>query len=430
MGTKRRLQVDVLVVGGGPAGLGAAISAARNGARVLLVEHQGFLGGTITQALVIGLLTQYAGDQRVIGGIPQELTDHLLKAGAAKRLRIPMSTAAHVVVERVEADPEMFKLAADEFVQDSGAELWLHSYGVEALVEDNTVHGAVVLTKSGQFEVSAKVTIDTTGDGDVAFSAGAIYEQGSVANKTLQPMSMNFRAGNVNVATAFDFWKSEDRRKMMRAACERGELPVENMAFHAPGWAREVVLGMTRVTGRDPLNVSDLTAAEKEGRLQVQKVMAFLVRNFPGFEEAYLAGTGSSIGIRETRRIMGDYVLTGDDVMTAKHFEDGIARGSYPIDMHPSDKTNITFVPLPQGQFYDIPYRCLLPRGLERILVAGRCLSATREAFASARVAMICMAMGQAAGAAAAMAAKQNLTPRQIDPKELREDLRTRGVLC
>ena len=204
MGTKGQLQVDVLVAGGGPAGLGAAVSAARNGVKVLLVEPQGFLGGTVTQALVIGLLTQHAGNERVIGGIAQELTDRLLKIGAAKRIRVPMSTAPDIVTERVEADPEMFKLTADEMVKTSKAEVWLHSYGVEALVEGNAVLGAIVHTKGGQFEVKTKVTIDATGDGDLAFSAGAIYEQGNVVDKTLQPMSMQFRAGNVNVARALD----------------------------------------------------------------------------------------------------------------------------------------------------------------------------------------------------------------------------------
>jgi hypothetical protein len=430
MEMRRKKEVDVLVVGGGCAGLGAAIAAARNGVRVLLVEGYGFLGGTVTQALVVGLLTQYAGDRRVIGGIPQELTDRLLKAGAANRIRVPMSTAPQIVIERIEVDPEMLKLAADELVEATGVELWLHSHAVDALVDGKTVRGALIHTKSGPCEVDARVVVDATGDGDVAVWAGSLYEQGNIADQTLQPMTMYFRAGNVDVAAALGFWKSAERSTLMQTACERGELPAEYMALHAPGWTRDVIVGMTRISGRDPMNVSDLTRAEIEGRLQAQRAMAFLIRNFPGFERAYLVQTGPKIGVRESRRILGDYVLTGKDVVEARHFEDGIAQGSYPVDMHLPGKTDTTFIQLPPDKFYDIPYRCLLPRGLEGILVAGRCFSATREGFGSARVSMICMAMGEAAGTAAAMCVQRNCGPRQIDPKQLRENLKVHGVLC
>ena len=430
MRNREKKRVDVLVAGGGPAGLGAAIAAARDGAHVLMVEPYGFLGGAVTQALVVGLQTQFAGDQRVIGGIPRELTDRLIETRAGRRVRVPMSTAPDVVVERVEADPEGFKRITDDWIRTSGIELWLHSHAVDVLTGGNRVQGAVIHTKSGLFEVSADVTVDATGDGDVAVFAGAKYEQGNIEERTLQPMTMYFRAGNVNVEAALDFWSSEERRRLMRNACERGELPAEYMVLHQPGWARDVIVGMTRISGKDPLSVVDLTAAEIEGRLQVERAMAFLVRHFPGFEKAHLCATGPSIGVRETRHITGDYVLTGEDVMTGRRFEDGIARGAYPIDIHRPGEIGTTFVQLPQGQFYDIPYRCLLARGLEGILVAGRCFSATREAFGSARVSMICMAMGEAAGSAAAVCVGQKCTPRQIDPEQLRENLRRQGVLC
>ena len=420
--------VDVLIIGGGPAGIGAAIAAARNGADVLLIERSFCLGGSATLSLAAGLLTQFSGNRRVIGGIPQEITDCLLDMREARRVRMPMSVAPDIVVERVEVNPEVYKYIAEQKVIEAGANLLYNAQLIDVEMVGNQIQTAIIDTKSAQWHISASVYIDASGDGDLAVLAGANFDKGQPDRGDMQPMTLYFQAGNADVERVQAFWHSDARRALINRGNEAGILPTRYMALHTPNWTRDIIIGMTRVRadGTDPVA---LTEAQVETRAQVHRIWQFLKANFPGFEDAYITATAPMIGIRETRRILGDYTLTREDVLGAVQFEDGIALGCYPIDIHHPTQSGIFFEALKSGEAYSIPYRCLLPKGIEDLLVAGRCISATHEALGSVRASMTCMAMGQAAGTAAALGVKTQQNPRALDTQGLRQILNEQKVI-
>lgn len=404
-------EVDVLVCGGGPAGTGAAIAAARTGASTLLVERYGFLGGMATAGLVVPHFDCFLNR-----GLNQELID-----------RLKEREAWGAEFWRISFDPEQFKHVSEDLVLESGCDLLYHSFAVAALVEGDRIRGAVIETKSGRHAVLAKVVVDCTGDGDVAARAGAPFAKGREEDGALQPMTMMFRLGGVQ-------WVQTHSTQMMalvQEALERTREPFR-LAFERP-WAihlpnpGEVAVQLVHVRGVDATDVRDMTRAEIEGRRQTQAVVQFIRQHVPEFREAYLIETATQIGVRETRRILGDYVLTGEDVIEGRKFADGVATASFGIDIHRPDDNGQTGIRTKGA--YDIPYRCLVPRELEQLLVAGRCISGTFEAHASYRVKGPCMAMGQAAGTAAALAARHGVSPRQLDVSALRSTLQQQGVV-
>lgn len=424
----RNCRVEVLVVGGGPAGIGAAISAARNGADVILAERAFFLGGMGTQALVAGLYTQWSGDRRILGGIVQELMGALIQHGDAREICVPMSSAPGVSSSRTEVNPEAYKYLVEQRAVDAGVKLLYGAQLSEVLTDGSRVVGAALDTKSETWEIEADVVIDATGDGDVAAFAGARFDKGDRDSGTLQPISMLFLCGNVDVPRVFNFWASEARASLLRAACERGEIPIPSMALHNPGWSRDIIVSMTR-TACDATDSLDLTRGQIEARDQIHRCFRFLKGRFPGFEEAYMVSSSSQVGVRETRRIIGLYTLTREDVLEARKFPDTIALGAYPIDIHRAKQNDIFFEQIARGDAYGVPYRCLVPADVDGLLVAGRCASATREALGAIRVQLMCMAMGEAAGAAAALCARENVQPRHLDPALLQNTLRAQGAI-
>jgi len=424
----RQKRVDVLVVGGGPAGIGAAISAARNGAKVLLVERFFFLGGMGTISLVAGLYTQWSGSRRILGGIVEELMGSLLQRGEAREVCVPMSAAPDVSSSRTEVNPEAYKYLVEQRAVDAGVELLYGALFSDVVADGDRLTGAVIDTKSETWRIEAAVVVDCTGDGDVAAVAGARFDKGERESGVLQPISMLFLAGNVDVERVFAFWASEERAPLLRAACDRGEIPMPSMALHNPGWRRDIIVSMSRAAC-DATDALGLTRGQIAARDQIHRIFAFLKDNFPGFEQAYMVSSSAQVGVRETRRIIGLYTLTREDVLETRRFADTIALGAYPIDVHRAEQNDVFFAQIARGDAYEVPYRCLVPVDVDGMLVAGRCVSATREALGAIRVQLMCMAMGEAAGAAAALCARGDVLPRDLDPALLRETLRAQGVI-
>jgi hypothetical protein len=439
---------DVLVVGGGPAGIGAAIGAADAGARVVLAERYGFLGGNATAALVMPLMsfhtqvptpqktgattllpTDHGPGQAVVGGVLARLLERLVRAGGA----IAPSLSTGYVVP---FDPEWFKIIALELLDEAGVEYLLHAFASD-VVCDGRVNAVVFETKSGPIAIRARVTVDCTGDADVAVRAGAPFEIGR-HDGLVQPMTLMFRVVDFE-RTAFANYVKEHPKQwrgvhglwdLVRRATEAGELdlPREDILFFATPHEHELSVNCTRVTQVLGTDVWDLSYAEREGRRQMRQIAAFFRKYVPGFEHSYVAQSGVNVGVRETRRIVGDYQLTVDDVLGARKFEDAVARGAYPVDIHNPTGSGTILKRLPPGESYDIPLRCLLPRKIDGLLVAGRCLSGTHEAHSSYRVMPIVMATGQAAGVCAAIAAKRRAPPRDVPPGHVRAELVRQGA--
>jgi hypothetical protein len=439
-------ETDVLVVGGGPAGLGAAIAAADAGARVVLAERYGFLGGNATAALVMPLMsfhtqmpqrqapgattllpTDHGPGEPVVHGVLARLLERLVRAGGA----ISPSLATGYVVP---FDPEWFKLVALELLDEAGVQFLFHAFASGVLPGNE---GVVFETKSGPIAIRAKVIIDCTGDADVAVQAGAPCEIGR-DDGLAQPMTLMFRVTDFERA-AFEAYVRENPKEwrgvhglwaLVRRATQAGELdlPREDMLFFATPHANEVSVNSTRVTRVLGTDVWDLSYAEWCSRRQMRQIAAFLRRYVPGFERSYVVQSGVQVGVRETRRVVGDYQLNVDDVLGARKFDDAIARGAYPVDIHNPTGSGTLLKRLPPGEAYDIPLRCLLPKGVERVIVAGRCLSGTHEAHSSYRVMPIVMATGQAAGVCAALAARNGTLPRNIDVRDVQRELLRQGA--
>jgi hypothetical protein len=442
-------ETDVLVVGGGPAGLGAALGAADAGARVILAERYGFLGGNATAALVMPLMsfhtqtpkaekegsttllpTDHGRGVPVIAGALTKLLDRLVKAGGA----IPPSLKTGYTVP---FDPEIFKLVTMDLLDEAGVKYLFHAFASDAIT-NHGVKGAVFETKSGPVVIRARVVIDCTGDGDIAARAGAPYEIGREGDGLVQPMTLMFRITEFERA-AFEAYVKQHPGEwrgvhglwnLIRKATAEGKLklPREDMLFFATPHEREVSVNSTRVNGVLGTDVWDWSLAEWESRRQMRQIDAFLRQYVPGFEKAYVVQSGVHVGVRETRRILGDYVLTVDDILQARKFSDVIARSSYPVDIHNPEGTGTLLQRLPPGEAYDIPLRCLLPQKIEGLLVAGRCISGTHEALSSYRVMPVSMATGQAAGACAALAVRQEKPPRAVPVEDVQTELIRQGA--
>ncbi|MBV9148308.1 MAG: FAD-dependent oxidoreductase [Candidatus Eremiobacteraeota bacterium] len=441
-------EYDVLVVGGGNAGCAAAIAAARHGARTLLVERYGFLGGTATAAMVGPWMTFHSSSEQIVGGIAQEIVDRLVAKGASPG---HLHDASDYVATITPFDPEVHKALLFEMMAEAGVDLLLHAYFLNALLDHRMVQGATFATVAGERPYRGRITIDATADAYVAASAGVATQQGDDRGR-VQPATLIFRISHVDLAQTAGYLRAHpdqvrtslptDQRTpealtavaglydLWHEAREKGEvtIPRELVSFFITPYHDEVTVNMTRVTNIDPLDPDDLTRAEVEARTQAMQLIDFFRRRVPGFANARIAATATQIGIRESRRIVGEYTLTRDDVLNARQFDDGVARSAYPIDLHnPSGSGTMTHR-LPAGKSYEIPYRCLVPKAIDQLLVAGRCISTTHEALASTRLTPTVMTLGQAAGTAAALANEQNVTVRDLDAQLLRKTLIADGV--
>ncbi|MDR3436987.1 FAD-dependent oxidoreductase [Telmatospirillum sp.] len=439
---------DVVVAGGGPSGLIAALAAARAGARTLLVEQYGFLGGMATVASVGPFSPFHYDDQQITMGIPQELVQRLIAAGGSTgHLKcVPEYGSGSYMAY---FDREVYKMIAFQMMEEAGVRLLLHTFIGGTVTEGNRVTGLQVCNKSGFQQVLGKVVVDATGDGDVAARAGAEFKWGRDSDHLGQPMTMFFEMANVDTGALKSYidthpddveWASElhagqplpkafNQRyfvvqgftNFVKKAREAGELHLGRDTVLLQSTMRDgtIVFNSTRVGKLRGTDVNDFTEAEIEGRKQAMSLAAFAKKYLPGFADAYVCSTGAQIGVRESRHVVGEYLLTPDDVASGRRFPDVVARGFFPIDVH--DPTGgkgyqaggSTWIK-PKGP-YDIPLRCLIPKAIDGLVMTGRNISASHEAHGSLRVQGTAFAIGQASGAAAAVAAKDDCQPRDVD---------------
>lgn len=442
-------ETDVLVVGGGPAGLGAALGAARAGAQVILAERYGFLGGNATAALVMPLMSFHTqrhtfakagitsllpGDHGpgdpVIAGVVLDLIERLVRVGGAIA---PSLDTGYVVP----FDPELFKMVALDLLDEAGVQLLLHAFASD-VVGSGQVEGVVFETKSGPLVIKARTIVDCTGDGDIAARAGAPYEVGRPLDGLVQPMTLMFRMGEFERAGFEEYVRQNPTQwrgvhglwDLIEKATTAGDLVLEreDILLFATPHERELAVNSTRVTQVLGTDVWDLSYAEWHSRRQMRQIVQFLRQYVPGFERSYAIQSGVTIGVRETRRIMGEHYLTAEQLLNVCRFEDVIARGSYPLDIHNPEGRGTVLKRLPDGEAYDIPLRCLIPRKVDNMLLAGRCISGTHEALSSYRVMPIAMATGQAAGVCAAMAAHLQRSVREVPAAAVQQELIRQGA--
>jgi FAD dependent oxidoreductase len=417
---------EVVVVGSGSAGATAAIAAARRlpAGSVMLIERYGFLGGTSTAVLdtFYGYYTPGSQSKKIVSGIPDDVIAGLRTLDTV--IERPNTFGAGTGITY---NMEMLKVVWERLAKESGVDILMHTFVTDVVVEQGRVTRLIIDGKGGLAVIEPKFVIDASGDADICFRAGVPFEKAGDVDPA-QTLTTTFKVANVDVAKAKAFPRSEFLQRMQEAA-ESGDydLPRREGSIHITPIEGVMATIMTRLEVNDPTQPSDITWAEMEGRRQALEYERFLRMMVPGYEKSRLVSFGTQIGIRETRRVYGDYRLTRDDVLSARKFDDVIGLCGAPIEDHHAGKST-HWQYLPDGETVDIPYRTLLPQKSENMFVAGRCFSATHDAHASVRSMAQCMAMGQAVGTAAAMCAQANVPPRDVSVCALQDTLRKDGA--
>ncbi|MET0263564.1 MAG: FAD-dependent oxidoreductase [Rariglobus sp.] len=420
----RRLRViaecDVLVIGGGPGGIGAAVSAARNGAKTILVERFGSFGGTWTAGILSAIMPY-----PFVKGLFLELVQRWSESGG-------WNTWGDKYGAGGSYDSETAKVVLDRFIVEAGVTPFFFAQASAVIREGNRITGVIIESKEGRQVILAKVVIDSSGDGDVSALAGVPVEQGRAGDGAVQPMTMIFKMTGVD-DDALEAYRKIDLQLTTewQAAKARGEvtIPREDVLLGRNPRPGEWNFNTTRIVGKDGTKLRDVTDAMIEGRRQVFEVADFLRKRIPGFANAVVSETAPHIGVRETRRVRCDYTITADDIMNVTPVADCIARGNWFIDIHSPTGEGTERAHPPEGSWYEIPYRSICAHGVDNLLVASRCIDSSHEAHAAIRITPQVMAIGEGAGAAAAIAVKAGYCDtRRVDSALLRETLRTQGA--
>ncbi|MDN5925845.1 MAG: FAD-dependent oxidoreductase [Hyphomicrobiales bacterium] len=457
----RSQDYDVIVLGGGSAGIAAAVAAARNGARTALVEAGQMLGGELLTGMTVDGAINGRGEDTV-GGVLNDLLQLCRDMGG-----FVAKLNDWRLIQYVAYDPEIMKIAIPRLVFGEGVTVYLQTLAEDVVQDGGRISGLIVRNKGGRQLLTASAFVDASGDGDLCAMAGAGMLSVGRDEKP-QPMSMMFRMANVNSETLLSYVRDHpecvavgeseairggrtDREiteeiyrqgqpcvffkgdgPLLGSAIDRGDMFPTALVMIQPTseMRREVCINATRITLDDPTRSDNMATALRVLSGQVFQCAEFLRKFVPGFGDASISGMSPRIGIRETRRVVGDYILTAEDVLEARKRDDGVAKGCHHVDIH-QDGTGQIRIPVADGGSYDIPLASLLPKGIDNVVIAGRCLSASREAQGSARVMGSCMAMGQAAGSLTAMAAGQtnHASLRDIPVGRLRQTLREQGAI-
>ena len=425
-------EYEVAVLGGGPAGIAAALAAARAGRRTLLIERYGFLGGMGTAAGVTnfcGLHANVHGEMhRVVQGIASDLLDRIDRLGGLN--------APHLILGKILAqayDTAAYKIAADDLLVHHRVDILFHALGAGVVMHDERrVDALMVETRAGRMAVRADIYIDCSGDGDLAAWAGAPFEVGDDQGHMLFP-SMMFRLNGVDPKKAGEAWRAIPALMEQAEAAGTHKFPRKGAIVRPQKSGIEWRVNFTQVSRSDGRAINgiepdELTRGEIDGRRQAIEAFEFL-RTVPGFEKSYIVDLPPQLGIRETRRVIGGYMLSGEDVLGCASFEDSIGVNGWPMESHVAGDVVFRFPPIPESRgFNQLPYRMLVPERIDNLLVAGRCASMTHDGQSAARVSGACLAMGEAAGSAAALALSGNTIPRDIAVEKLQQQLREQGA--
>jgi hypothetical protein len=434
---------DVIIVGGGVSGAIAGIASARLGAKTLIVEKMGFLGGMLTAGGVGPMMTFHAGTLQVVRGIAGELVEKLQQMGGSPGHIIDSTGYTYTVTP---FDCELMKHGLEKMYLDAGGQVLYHSFFCDVKVSSGKINSITVATKSGFLELTAGVFVDASGDGDLAAWSGVPFLLGRPEDHLSQPVTMNFKVAGVNIKTVKEYIRNHPAEfpeakadlidqaprisvggftNILAAGQKDREINFsrECILFFETNNPGEVIVNTTRIQKVNPTDVWELSQAEVEGRRQVLELFEFMKCKVPGFESALLVSSGPNIGVRESRKIEGLYILTAEDLLEQTVFDDEVACGGYPVDVHSPDGEGTQSRHLKWGAVYGIPYRSLVNGQISNLINVGRCISVTHEACAAVRVSPIAMALGQAGGTAAALSIQNHCEATNLQYSTLREQL-------